>query len=141
MDRLNAVLDNFTHEDFEQANRSYRDERVQAVFAIAPGIDEENIMFTPDGLSKVSIPMHITIGAADTSLIAQAHFFAEHIPDCGFTLIPGYVTHMTMLNEGTESGKIKKPEYTIDHPSINRGEIHQSVAAQALDFFNEHLKV
>lgn len=139
LDRLNAVLDNFTHHDFEQANRSYCDERIKAVFAIAPGIDENNIMFKQTGLSKIDVPTYITIGEADYGLLEQAHFFAQHIPRCTFTLIPGQVTHMTLLNEGTEAGKISKPTYTLDHPSIDRGKIHAKVAEQALDFFNTHL--
>jgi predicted dienelactone hydrolase len=139
LDRLNAVLEDFTKEDFEQANQSYYDERFKAAFAIAPGIDEENLMFTAEGLSKASLPVHITIGEADTGLIEQAQFFSKHIPESTFTLIPGYVTHMTLLNEGTESGKLTKPAFTLDHSSINRGEIHKAVAAEALSFFNKYL--
>lgn len=137
--RIDAVLDNFCPQDFAQANRSYCDERIKAIFAIAPGIDEKNIMFTSSGLENISVPVHITIGEADYALHEQAYFFSQHIPCCTFTLIPGQVTHMTLLNEGTEEGKRTKPAYTLDHPSVDRGEIHRAVAAQALDFFNAHL--
>jgi predicted dienelactone hydrolase len=139
-ERLQQVLDDFTLEDFKRANCSYHDERFKAVFAIAPGIDEENLMFMPQGLAQALTPMHITIGAADTGLIEQADFFAAHIPNCSFTLIPGCVTHMTMLNEGTNYGKLSKPSYTLDDSSVDRGKVHEIVAAQAIDFFNAHLK-
>jgi len=137
-ERLDTVLDNFTQQDFEQANRSYYDNRFKAVFVIAPGIDEENIMFTPHGLSQSKTPVHITVGEADEGTLDQSIFFAQHIP-CTINIIPGYVTHMTLLNEGTQEGKLKKPTYTTDHPSVDRKQVHTSVTKQALEFFNHHL--
>lgn len=139
-ERLQRVLDDFTQEDFDQANCSHRDERFKAAYVIAPGIDEENLMFTTHGLNQVAIPVHITIGAADTDLLEQANFFATHIPRCSFTLIDGQVTHMTLLNEGTPHGKLSKPAYTMDHPSVDRGAVHKAVASEALQFFDTHLR-
>ena len=139
-ERLDAVLKDFTPSDFAQANQSYRDNRIKAAFVIAPGIDEKNLMFTKLGLSKASIPMHITIGQAeDASSIDDARFFAQHIPNCSLSIIPGQVTHFTLLNEGTEEGKKIKPMFTVDDPSVNRSEVHQSVAAMALKFFEQTL--
>jgi predicted dienelactone hydrolase len=134
-ERIHRVLDDFTEDDFKSANRLYYDNRFKAVFAISPGIDEENVMFTVAGLQQAKMPVHITIGAADTGLLEQAAFFAKHIPHCGYTIIPGYVTHMTMLNEGTPTGRQEKPAYTVDHPSVDRGNVHRAVALQAIDFF------
>ncbi len=135
-DRLDNVLDNFTEQDFTQANRSYYDQRFKAVFVMAPGIDEENIMFNPDGLSQSKIPMHITVGQIDEGTVEQSIFFSQHIPNCTLTIIPGYVTHWPLLNEGTPEGKLKRPIYTIDHPSVDRKKIHSDTADQALEFFN-----
>ncbi|MBS0656254.1 MAG: hypothetical protein JSR46_10785 [Verrucomicrobia bacterium] len=138
--RPNTILDNFTQKDFDQANQSYRDERIKAAFVIAPGIDEKNVMFTKEGLSKACIPMHIQIGQAEErQAIDDASFFAQAIPHCLFTVIPGEVGHMTLLNEGTEEGKKIKPEYTVDHPSVDRAAVHAQVAADALHFFETHL--
>jgi predicted dienelactone hydrolase len=137
-DRLNAVLDNFTEQDFKQANCSYYDQRFKAVFVMAPGIDEENIMFTPHSLSQSKMPMHITVGQMDEGTVEQSIFFSEHIPYCTLTIIPGYVTHWPLLNEGTQEGKLKRPIYTIDHPSVDRKKIHASTASEALEFFNLH---
>jgi len=138
-DRLDQVLDNFTEQDFEQANHSYYDQRFKAVFVMAPGIDEENIMFTSHGLSQSKIPMHITVGQSDEGTVEQSIFFSQHISGCTLTIIPGQVTHWPLLNEGTQEGKLKRPIYTIDHPSVNRKKIHSVTAAQALEFFNLHL--
>jgi len=137
--RLDTILQNFTQQDFTEANQSYRDERVKAAFSMAPGIDQKNKMFTSGGLSKVCIPTHIVIGESDTALIHDAQFFAQHIPNSAFTIIPGEVTHMTLLNEGTEQGKKSNPEYTCDHASINRAQIHRDIGGLAVDFFNKYL--
>lgn len=137
--RLDMTLKNFSQQDLLEANQSYRDERFKAAFSMAPGIDQKNKMFTIEGLSKVQIPTHIIIGESDTGLINDAQFFAQHIPNCAFTVIPGEVTHMTFLNEGTEKGRKTNPEYTCDHPSINRARIHQDIGALAVDFFNQYL--
>ncbi len=139
-ERLDAVLKNFTQYDFEQANQSYRDNRIKAAFVISPGIDEKNLMFTKEGLCQASIPMHLVIGQAeDLMSIDIARFFAQHIPNSIFNLLSGHITHMTLLNEGTEDGKKIKPEYTVDHPSVNRSDVHKNVATLALKFFDEKL--
>jgi predicted dienelactone hydrolase len=137
--RLDNVLKNFKENDFKEANQSYFDKRFKAVFAMAPGIDEKNYVFTKDGLSKVCVPTYIVIGEADTSLMNDAHFFAEHIPNCDLTILPGEITHMTLLNEGTEEGKQSNPEYVCDAPAINRADIHQKIGELAINFFNQHL--
>jgi len=138
-ERLDRVLDNFTDQDFEQANKSYYDSRFKAVFVMAPGIDNKNIMFKLEGLAQSQIPMHIIVGKADEGTIEQSQFFAQYIPHCGLTIIPGQVGHMTLLNEGTAEGKIRKPEYTVDHSSVDRKKIHELVIQKALEFFNKQL--
>lgn len=135
---LDVILKSFTEQDFFEANQSYRDERFKAVFSIAPGIDQKNRVFSIEGLSKVEIPTSIIIGESDP-LIRDAKFFAEHIPNSIFSVIFGKVTHMTLLNEGTEEGRKTNPEYTCDHSSISRAKIHQDIGALAVEFFNERL--
>jgi len=138
-DRLNSLLDNFTEKDFEHANQSYYDKRFKAVFSIAPGIDDQNVMFTQQGLAYAKTPTYIITGEVDEGTIEQTPFFAYNIPLCTCTILSGQVTHWTLLNEGTEEGKLKKPYLTVDHPSINRDEIHSIVALEALMFFNKRL--
>lgn len=137
--RLDNVLKNFTQKDFGEANQSYRDNRIKAAFAMAPGLDLKNNVFTKIGLSTVCIPTYIVIGEADISLITQAHFFAQHITNCYFTILPGQVTHMTLLNEGTKEGMQSNPEYVCDDSSISRAQIHQDIGELALKFFTQYL--
>jgi predicted dienelactone hydrolase len=140
VERLEHVLDYFTDEDFDQANKSYYDPRFKAVFVMAPGIDEENFMFKPEGLAQSKTPMHIIVGQDDEGVVEQSIFFAQNIPHCAFTLIPGHVGHMTLLNEGTQEGKINRPYLTVDHPSVDREKVHAFAAAEALKFFNSCLQ-
>lgn len=138
-DRLDTILDNFTTQDFEDANQSYYDARFKAVFAMAPGIDDKNIMFTECGLAQVKTPTYIITGESDEGTIEQTPFFAHNIPYCTCTILSGKVTHWTLLNEATEQGKLNRPSRTVDHPSINREEVHEVVVLEALMFFNKNV--
>jgi len=139
-EKMDSLLDEFTTQDFKEANRLYYDSRFKAVFAIAPGIDDQNVMFTAEGLSKAQTPTYIIVGESDEGTVEQIPFFTEHIPFCKSVILPGYVTHWTLLNEGTQEGKDKQAYITVDHPSINRNKIHQFVALEALHFFDTYLK-
>nr|MBA3751832.1 hypothetical protein [Candidatus Dependentiae bacterium] len=125
--RLDAVLSQFTHKDFEEANRSYKDPRIKAVCALAPGIDKENPMFLKEGLSGVKVPVSIVVGENDDVAVSQ--FFAAHIPQSTLCILPGKVTHWTLLNEATEHGKKINPFITVDDSSIDRAKIHQQVGS------------
>jgi len=136
------VLKNFTEEDFKDANRSYKDERIKAAFAMAPALDDRNLMFKGDGLSKIKIPVYIVVGECeDESVIEEyAKPFAKNIPNCMLNILPGKVTHWTLLNEGAE-GKENEPFFNLtkDDPSISRKNIHDKIASLAVEFFNRNL--
>jgi len=138
-EKMDSLLDEFTAQDFQEANRSYYDSRFKAVFGIAPAIDDQNVMFTKQGLAKATTPAYLIVGESDEGTTEQIPFFAAHIPQCIGIIIPGHVTHWTMLNEGTEKGKKERPYITIDHESVDRSKIHEETALRALDFFSMHL--
>lgn len=140
LSRLESILDMFTEQDLDDANKSYYDERFKALFVMAPGIDEKNIMFIQEGLSQAKIPMHICVGEEDQECVEQSLFFTQHIPLCHLHIIPGKVSHMTLLNEGTDKGRVTYPLYTVDHSSIDRSEIHKVVIKQARRFFADVFK-
>ncbi len=137
-ERLDSVLSQFTSKDFEEANQSYRDTRIKAVCALAPGIDEKNPMFLQEGLSGVNIPVSIIVGQGDD--VETSRFFAQHIPTSRLSILPGKVTHWTLLNEATEQGKKINPFITVDDQSIKRAKVHDQVGSMVLDFFNDTLK-
>ncbi len=138
--RLDTILDQFTADDFDAANRSYYNPLIKAVFTLAPALDAANVMFTAHGVSSVTIPIHVTVGEADPECVEQAQFFTQYIPYSTLTVLPGNVTHLTMLNEGTAKSIADKSVYVIDHPSINRKAVHDTIAHEAIQFFNHYLK-
>ena len=140
-ERLTNLLDNFTNDDFKHANASYRDKRIKAVFAMAPGLGGKNHMFTAEGLSQAEVPVAIVVGEADdiVSVDDNARFVAEHVSQSVLTVLSGKITHWTLLNEGTEEGRVAQPYLTVDDPSVNRAQVHEKVGELALKFFKKHL--
>ena len=138
--QLETLLDNFVAQDFEQANKSYRDPRIKAAFAMAPGIAVHNLMFIQEDVFQIEIPIYLVAGETDDVVHVEenAHFFFQHSKQSSFTLLPGRVTHWTFLNEGTKEGRETDPYLVIDHPSVDRYQIHQHVGTLAHEFFQKY---
>ncbi len=113
---------------------SYRDPRIRAVFAIAPGLGEA---FTPAGLKDVTIPVEILAGAADqvAPVASNAERFARFLPSCRLKILPGGVGHYTFLDTCTPLGKQILPEYCDDAPGVNRASVHAQAIADVIAFF------
>lgn len=122
----------------QHASDSYRDPRIRAVFAMAPALGPA---FEPASLEKISIPVAIVAGEADTNvpIASSAKFFARHIPHAKLTLIPG-AGHYVFLGTCTETGKKAQPGLCDDGPSANREAVHAEAVRMAADFFATHLK-
>ena len=73
--------------DFSEAGKSYRDERVKAVFAMAPAVGPG---FEPSALASVNIPIYIIASRDDEILNPDHHasHYAEHIPNAELNLLP-----------------------------------------------------
>jgi len=116
------------------------DERIKAVFAMAPGIIKAFGM-DEAGLGQLTLPTYITVGARDTQTppAENAEFAAKHIPNVELSVIPGPVDHEIFVNECDEEGKDEFPGACIDAPGVDRGAIHQTVGDAALQFFDKAL--
>jgi predicted dienelactone hydrolase len=121
------------------ANTSYRDQRIKAVFALAPVLGPA---FSPAGLSSINIPVKIVVGAADRSAPAagNASHFARYIKTAELTILEK-VGHYTFLAEATEAGKRELPMLCLDEEGVDRALIHQMVAGWAVEFFDKNMKV
>lgn len=121
------------------ADSSHRDERIKAVFAIAPVLGE---IFSEEGLSSIHIPVKIVVGEADLLAPVQenAAHFATHIKDAELTVL-GSVGHYTFLGEGTEGGKQAAPMFCVDENGVDRAIVHEKVSRWAKEFFEKQLKV
>jgi predicted dienelactone hydrolase len=120
------------------ADASHRDERIKAVFAIAPVLGE---IFSEAGLSSIHIPVKIVVGEADQLAppnVNAAHY-AMHIKDAELTVL-GSVGHYTFLAEGTEVGKQAAPMFCVDENGVDRAIVHEKVSRWAGEFFEKHLR-
>ncbi|MBY0353041.1 prolyl oligopeptidase family serine peptidase [Candidatus Babeliales bacterium] len=137
-----SVFENFTQSDISDANKSYHDDRIKAVFAMAPGLDFNNWMFTKESLLTVYTPIYLVVGDADMVVSADEHakFFAQNIPSSTLTILSPNVSHWVFMNESTQEGKKINPKITIDAPGADRTKIHKSVGRTALKFFDTNLK-
>ncbi len=130
------------HPDVQQALQrsgdSYRDPRIRAVFAIAPAVARA---FTSESLQKITIPVEIVAGAADSIAppAENAQFFAANIKGAKLSILPGGVGHYTFLDVGTDAGKKQLPGFFVDNPGVDRDAVHRQVAEMAAEFFEKEL--
>jgi predicted dienelactone hydrolase len=118
--------------------KSHRDPRIRAIFAMAPALGPA---FSPESLAKISIPVQIVAGSADTVVPVEtsAKFFASKIPGAQLTIFQA-VGHYTFLATCGEVGDRTRPELCIDQAGILRDEIHAQTATMAFHFFETNLK-
>ncbi|MDR3646062.1 MAG: prolyl oligopeptidase family serine peptidase [Candidatus Babeliales bacterium] len=128
-------LNNF---EYDLANSSFKDTRIKAVFAMAPGIDEQFVYFNK--FSDINIPVFIIAGDNDEIINADknAKFYAAQIKNAHIKIIPE-ATHWTFLNEETFLGRIVEPKLIHDKAMSARIKDHEIVGDIALDFFEKNL--
>lgn len=124
--------------DFDAAGLSYRDDRVDAVFAMAPAVGQG---FDADGLSSVRIPVRI-VGSRDDELTLfglHAAHYARVLP--GATLVtvrPG--GHFVYLSICNELGREVAALVCVDpDPETDRGAVHDRIGRDAVAFFRRTL--
>jgi predicted dienelactone hydrolase len=117
--------------DSDQAFRSYRDKRVRAVLAMAPGRGPASA-FLPESLERIDIPVAIVAGAANAS---GARFYAARIPHAELTIFPGDVGHYVFMPRGC----VAFPALCIDAPGVDRDAIHVQTSELAKAFFARNL--
>jgi predicted dienelactone hydrolase len=143
--RSNPMVPKYLREELPLDARpalNVRDDRVKAVFAMAPGVIQAFGMDAA-GLRALSIPAALVVGALDTQTPPKpnAEFAAKYIPHAQLTVIPGRVDHEIFVNECDQEGKDEFPEACIDALGVDRAKIHKRVAAMALKFFDKNLNV
>jgi len=121
---------------------SYRDPRIQAVFAIAPVFAEG---FAAKDVADIHIPVQIVVGAGDKVAppATNAKRFADLIHGARLAVIPGEVGHYDFVPVCSEQGKkATDPNFQRlchDAPGIDRRKVQNEVAAMALSFFDKNL--
>ncbi|MEW7291031.1 alpha/beta hydrolase family protein [Aquimarina sp. 2304DJ70-9] len=116
-----------------------KDKRIKAFFVMAPAIGFG--FHSEKQTETITAPIYIVAGKGDTNTPIQYNAQQYHrlIKSSTLHLFDEHVNHYVFLNEATAFGKEVAPTITIDHPNVNRGEIHQKTVDLAIDFFNQHL--
>lgn len=128
------------HPDLQQqADKSYRDPRVRAVFAMAPALGPA---FHKESLQKISIPVEIVAGASDTNvpIASSAKYFAANIHRAKLHIFPGSVGHYVFLDSCTEQGHASRAMLCDDPSGVDRDAIHRETVELAAKFLAMNLK-
>ncbi|WP_461354342.1 alpha/beta hydrolase family protein [Bradyrhizobium sp. USDA 4454] len=128
--------------DFRQryglAGQSYRDERVRAVLAMAPGPVPA---FTPESLGAISIPVAIVAGSADEIAppASGAEALGKLIPRATLKLFP-HAGHFVFFDTCTTVGRLAVRTPCRDLEGADRDAVHAETMRLALDFFTANLR-
>jgi predicted dienelactone hydrolase len=126
-------------EALRHSGNSFRDARVRAVFAMAPGLGPA---FTPSSLEAIAIPVQIVAGEADQNVPIElnAKYFAAKIPGAKLHIFSGNVAHYVFLDSCSEIGRKSLPTLCIDGQGVDRDAIHADTVRRALQFFRVALE-
>jgi len=118
------------------------DDRVKAVFAMAPG-DIQGFGMDKEGLQQLKIPTYIIVGSVDTQAPVKenAKFAAKYIPNVKLEVIPGPVDHEIFVNQCNQIGIDAFPEACVDAPGVDRAKLHEQIGQTALKFFDTNLPI
>jgi predicted dienelactone hydrolase len=129
-----------THDPAVQASlaraaRSYRDERIRAVAAMAPAVGPA---FTEATLRAIAVPVFIVTAKIDvvTPPATNAFRYAQFIPGGQLLTVPGNANHFTFGSECTEEGR-RALEPCRDGEGTDRAQVHELVARRVLAFFQQ----
>jgi len=122
---------------YSLAGNSYRDQRIRAVFAMAPG---PGPAFTPESLGAISIPVAIVTGSADevTPPASGAEALGRAIPHAALKEFP-HAGHFVFFDSCTAAGRLLIRAACRDPDGTDRDAIHTETIRLARDFFNANL--
>jgi predicted dienelactone hydrolase len=117
----------------------YVDPRVRAAFVIAPVVASA---MTATSLATIHVPVHIVVGTDDDQAVPSrnAEPIAASIRGSTLDLLPR-VTHYSFLPTCNARGLRYVKELCSSPPGVDRDELHRKVAADAVAFFNQSLRV
>jgi len=128
--------DPIVRESLQHADELYRDDRIRAVFVIAPALGSG---LTERSLRSVRVPVELVVGDADvtTPMATNAVHVTGLIPDSRLEVLPG-VSHYTFLNPCSARG-VEVLDLCRDLASVDRAAIHRKVGEMAWRFFRTSL--
>lgn len=124
---------------FNKYKNQVKDSRIKSFFTMAPGIGFG--FHSKEQTKEITAPIFIVAGKGDVEVPIERNALNYHklIPSSKIHLFNENVGHYVFLNEGTAFGKKILPEITIDHPNVNRKEVHDKTVNLAIEFFKRNL--
>jgi predicted dienelactone hydrolase len=130
-----------TDVDYTNAALSYKDNRIKAIFAMAPAIGPG---ITIESLESIDIPVYIT-AAADDELAYTSYNairYADNIPESHLELLPSgghfiflecdFITHIA-------DWFIDDLDLCGSKFNVDRAQVRDKVASEAVSFFNQKI--
>jgi predicted dienelactone hydrolase len=121
-----------------RSNELYSDDRIGAVFAIAPALA---FTLTEDSLRSIRLPVALAVGDADRIAPSRenAAYVRSEVRGAKLTLLP-HVDHYTFLDTCTAEGRKKVERYCEDARGVDRDAVHAKVSEMAATFFSKALR-
>jgi predicted dienelactone hydrolase len=121
-----------------QSGDLFSDDRIGAVFAIAPALA---FTMTEDSLRPLRIPLEMVVGDIDNIAPAKdnALYVRDEVKGSKLTVLP-HVGHYTFLDTCAAEGKKTLERYCEDSREVDRDAVHARVAGMAVGFFDRSLK-
>lgn len=125
-----------SRESIARQGDSFRDDRVRAVFAIAPAL---SVAQPAEGLHEIRIPVMVVSGNKDPLVPpAENDYLRANIRGARAVVLPG-VAHYTFLDTCTAAGVKLIPQYCVDPGGTDRNAVHEQVSEMAVGFFGKNL--
>jgi predicted dienelactone hydrolase len=123
----------------DRDSQSYRDPRIDAVFAMAPALIQA---FLPDSLAHIAIPVAIVAGSADevVPVRSNAQFLAAAIAHAELKVLAGPVTHYVFAGLCLDAARAALPRLCNDAPGADRRAVEAETAGLAVAFFGRSLR-
>jgi len=120
------------NESIGRSGDSYRDPRIQRVFAIAPTLGGA---FAERGLADVKVPVRIVVGEGDKLAPMQTNAvrYVQLIPQAELRTLPGAIAHHTFLATCTPYGQ-STVALCRDAKGVARAQVLREVANLAYPF-------
>ncbi|CCE00389.1 alpha/beta fold hydrolase [Bradyrhizobium sp. STM 3809] len=119
-------------DSWARMSASYYDPRIKAALLLAPGRSVQG--FSAESVAAINVPTRIMVGGAD-ALLPASRWLQERLASSAFDIVAADAGHYVFLPESTELGRSSDPACCVDPPSVDRGAVHRTVVAAALQLF------
>ena len=138
-EEINFETDSLIVASYLKYKDKVKDDRIKAFFVMAPAIGFG--FHSKAQVKDITAPIFMVAGKGDTNTPVKynAEKYKQLISTSTLHLFGDHVDHYVFLNEGTDFGKQILPQLTVDHPTVDRKEIHEKTVGLAMSFFKETL--